>query len=271
MEGFSTNTEPDDKVAIALFGKEGSGKTRFCCTAPDPIGFIPLDRKTRRTVNSINKELGKQIYMPDDDFVRVSNPMKLATLKDSCGSSMPTKSPGGHLCCAKHYYRQHVNAVKQAAFTLYEHPSIRTIIIDTGTQLWEDMLFAEFGRSQRIMPRDRGAVNQEMIDLLNCLSGKNLIITHKAKEVWKNDHPTGKFEVAGFPHIGYHVNAMVEMAVDAKKKAEDQGRFNLNVHLCQSNPDIQGPNGTGLLQDDAISFPMLALAMFPDSEAEEWM
>lgn len=253
IPGFSINPPADDKLAVAVFGQQGSGKTRFACTAPDPIGFIPLDRKARKTVDKIGAELGKIIIMPDKDFIRTGNPVALASYS---------------VDQAKKYYRQHLDSIKKAAFALYDHPQVETIVIDTGSQLWEDILFAEFGRSQRIMPRDRGSVNQEMIDLLNALSGKNLVITHKAGAVWRNDQPTGNDEAKGFPHLGYHVNLLIEMGIDHKKKPVkdkdgeltgwEEGRFYLNVDMCQDNPNIQGPAGDKLLVDDMINWDNLA-------------
>lgn len=259
IPGFTTNVSAQDQLAIAVFGLAGSGKTRFCCTAPDPIGFIPLDRKTRRTVERVSRELGKTVVMPEQDFVRVENPMKLAVMD---------------VTEAKKWYRAHVNRIKEAAFRLYDHKQIRSIVIDSASQLWEDMLFAEFGRAQRIMPRDRGAVNQEMIDLLNCLGGKHLILTHKASEIWSGSgdsaRPTGKYEWKGFPHLGYHVNVIAELVCNEHKGPADEGRFTLNVVMCQDNPDIQGPGGKSLLQDASISFQMLALQIYPDSNLEDW-
>ncbi|HEX6825451.1 MAG TPA: AAA family ATPase [Nitrospiraceae bacterium] len=255
LEGFTSVIEADDKLAMAVYGLQGSGKTKLAITAPDPIGFVALDRKARKTVERISKELGKTVFMPKEDFIRVGNPMELATMKVEQ---------------AKIVYRRHVDSIKMACFKLYKHPQVRTIVLDTGSQLWEDMLFAHFGRNDRIMPRDRGAVNQEMIDLLNALSGKHLIITHKAKEVWRNDKPTGRFEIAGFPHIGYHVNSMIELKCDSKKEEGDDGRFTLDMILCQDNPAIQGPGGKNLLSDDMISFQNLAQLIYPDADPEEF-
>lgn len=251
IKGFSVNPKADDQLAIAVFGEQGSGKTRFAITAPDPIGFIPLDRKSRKTVDKIAKDLDKTVVMPDKDYIRVAEPMRLSVMKPDA---------------AKVYYRQHVDAVKHAAFTLAAHADIKTIVVDTGTQLWEDILFAHFGRTDRIMPRDRGPANQEMIDFLNALSHKNLIITHKAKEIWKSDKPTGKYELAGFPHIGYHVNTMIEFVCDQNKKIDESDRFYINVLLCQDNPDIQGPNGNKLITDEMISFDVLSMFIFPEAQ-----
>jgi len=262
LSGFTTNIQATDALAIGLYGQQGSGKTRFCCTAPDPIGFIALDRKARKTVMKTASELGKTVVMPTDDFIRVANPQALASMQ---------------IDAAMKHYRAHVDQIKLAAFKLYSHKDIRTIVIDTGSQLWEDMMFANYGRNQRVMPRDRGPVNQEMIDLLNALSGKNLIITHKADEIWTGDgdkaKPSGKFKHAGFRHIEYHINVMAEMVCDERKSRDDEGRFYMNVKMCQDNPDIQGPNGTKLLIDEEISFPMLAMKIYGDENGngDQWM
>ncbi len=273
IDGFVTNPKAEDALAIMLFGEQGSGKTRFLTTAPDPIGIVPLDRKTRKTVERIANEFGKTVVMPKEDFVRVDNPMRLALLKPTCGQSIESKLEDKvpKLCCAIHYYRWHVNRIKAAAFKLYAHPEIRTIGIDTGTQLWEDILFAHYGRSERIMPRDRGPANQEMIDFLNALSGKHLIMTHKAREVWRNDKPTGKYEWAGFAHLGYHSNVIAECVCDETKAEGEEDRFRMSVVMCQDNPSIQGPGGRNLLTDDQISFQTLAYAIYPDSDPEQWV
>jgi hypothetical protein len=271
--GFTSNIKADDALAIALFGEQGSGKTRFGITMPDPIGVIALDRKTRKTVERIAKELDKTVVMPTEDFIRVAKPMQLALLKPSCGANIESKldDKTPKMCCAIHYYRWHVNRIKSAALKLYEHRDIKSILMDTGTQLWEDILFAHFGRNERIMPRDRGPANQEMIDFLNCLSGKHLTITHKAKQVWKNDKPTDKYEWQGFPHLGYHTNVIAELVCDDGKGMDDEGRFYMNVHMCQDNPDIQGPGGKKILKDDSVNFPMLAYSVYPDVDVDEWM
>lgn len=276
ISGYLTNPAADDAIALAIYGDRGSGKTRFACTAPGPIGFIPLERKSRRTITKMVEELGGtdavQVVIPKQDFVRLANPMKAASLPVECkGRNVTvdiTKPQSTYDCCSRHYYRWHVDTVKHAIFELYGHPQIRTIVIDSGTQLWEDMLFAEFGRSQRIMPRDRGAVNQEMTDLLNAVSGKHLIITHHSSQVWKNDKPTDQTDVKGFAHIGYHVNGIVEFVLDEKKGSEDDGRFYINVPICQSNPDIQGRDGKRLLMDWEITFANLAEKMYPGTEGE---
>src|SRR5262252_1566 len=65
------------KIHMNAFGLDTSGKTRFPLTGPELIGYIPLDRKTRRTVEKASKETGKRFLIPKNDFIREVNPLKL--------------------------------------------------------------------------------------------------------------------------------------------------------------------------------------------------
>ena len=249
IDGFTTDIQPNDALAIAVFGMEGSGKSRFLATAPDPIGVIPLERKSRRTISQVAREFDRTVLMPEEDMVRVSNPMKVAMMDD------PELIK---------YYRAHVDKVKRAAYTLYAHPDVRTIGIDSATQLWEDMMFANYGRLTRVLQRDRGLINQEFTQFVNNLSGKNLILLHHSKEIYKNDKGTGKYAPAGYPRIGHLVNCTMELVNDPSKGEGDDERFVANIVMCQSNPAIQGPGGKALLTDDSIMFDALAYAIDPD-------
>ena len=250
ITGFTTDTQPEDTLSIAIYGRDTTGKTRFIATAPDPIGILPLERKSRPTIDRIKREFGKVVLMPEQDFIRVSNPMKMATMTDDA---------------LKAYYRAHVDRVKMAGYALAASPDIRSIGIDSGTQLFEDMMFAHYGRVQRIMQRDYGAVYQEYSQFINSLSCKNLIITHHAKEVYKGDKIVpGKYKLAGYKFTGHIVNAVLEFLVD-----ENTGEFQVNIERCHMNPEVQGPNGTAdqtMLIGDAINFDMVALKIDPDWE-----
>jgi hypothetical protein len=233
---------PSDKLAIGSFGEAGSGKTLLGTSMPPPIGVIPLDRKTRRTIARANEKLGKKIYFPKEDFIRHAKPMEVALMK-------PEQ--------AMEFYTKHLTAIKDAIFSFAERKDIASVMIDSGTQLWEDIEFAHFGRAQRIMPRDRGPANQEMRDILNALQEKNLLITHQAKEIWRNDKPTGRFEWAGWSKLDYYVNVIIEQTYANKE-------FGLTVKMCQDAPELIGEK---LLVDDLITFDNLAINIYPEWEA----
>lgn len=273
------DTNPD-KFSIASFGEQGSGKSRLGGTFPEPIGVIPLDRKTRYTIAKTASEMGKKVLIPEIDLIRVENPMRLAMMKDDCGDGKrPKLLDPAPTCCSIHYYRWHVNRVKEVAFRYCEMPDskCKSIILDTGSQFCEDVLFACYGRTQKIMPRDRGMYNQELIDFFNAIGNKHLLITHKAKDIWKGEgneaKPTGEFKAKAWKEIGYHVNIEIEhyrglKGKINKKKADEEIPFHIDVRQCQANPALVGE--TKLLEGEAITFQNLAMMVFPDSDAEDW-
>lgn len=241
-----------EKMAVCNFGEHGTGKSRLGVTMPGRIGVIPLDRKTRGTIIRDRQIINptKKILLPKEDFIRHAQPMQLAMMT-------PEKSI--------EYYRKHVNAIKNACWTLAECKDVQSIFIDSGSQLWEDILFANYGRNQKIMPRDRGSANQEMKDLLASLQDKHLMITHRAKEIWKNEKPSGVNDVAGFADMGYYVNVLAEHTRHPKS-----GEFHLSVRMCQANAALHGDAGKNLLTGDDITFQMLAMNVYPDSDPGDW-
>ena len=269
-----------EKFSVASFGVCGTGKSRFAGTFPSPIGAVLLDRKSRYSISKAADEFGKTILVPDVELIRVGNPMKVAMLPDYCNKflDLPFGAPEPS-CCAMHFYRWHVNRVKEAAFRFAEMPDsqCRSIVIDTGSQLAEDMLYANYGRTLKIMPRDRGAYNQEMRNFLNSISSKHFLLTHQAKEIWKgegdNAKPSGEFRRKGWTDLGYNVNVEIEHYRASKRDAVDgivEGEFLVDVTMSQTNPSLHGEAGARLLFGEAITFQNLALKVVEGSQAEDW-
>jgi hypothetical protein len=250
------------KLHIASFGEGGVGKTRFGVTAPG-LGVIPLNGKCRATVERARQELcpDKKIYFPKADLLRHANPMALAMMEPYCENKLVRVGVDAPKCCARHYYRWHVNRVKDAIWTMAEHPDIKTIMIDDGTQLYEDILYAHYGRANRISEDKTvyGPPNQEMIDLINSLQDVHLIIVHQAKDEYKGKTATGRDTVKGFREVGFYVNVLVEFSRDVVKKD-----FYLSVRLCQDNAGLHGDAGLKLLRNDDITFAELAMKIFGD-------
>jgi hypothetical protein len=260
IPGFQTKIEKKAEVVIGIYGPQGSGKTRFSATAPGPIGVVPLDRKSRFTIAKTMEEWGRHdVYMPEKDFIRHEEPLKIASM-----------SPDN----AKRYYGDHVHKVMEAAYRLAASPDIATIVIDTFSQFWENVLFKHYGRTNQIQPFLKGPANQDAIDLVTALSSKNVILIHKATELWagsgENAKPTGRFKPAGFPHIGYHCTVMLEMR---KNNLYDSSngtgggkpwKWSLSVTDCQARPVLEGPQGVDALTDDAITFDSLMALLYPE-------
>lgn len=257
--GFTTEFTAEDRLAMVVFGRGGSGKTRFCCTAKGTIGFIPLNRKARNTAVKCRDEFSKTIVMPEKDFIRVENPMKIAMMQKDAAIS---------------HYRRFVDSVKEVTYKLYETAGIDTIVVDDGTTFFESIKFAIWGRPQDIDNREKGPLNQEMKQFIDNLSGKNFLFPHQSKDLWSSTKPigpTGEIWPEGYPHIDYATNVLVELGhnkdVDLSKKGAS-GRYYLKIAQCQDNPELQGK--TKHLLDDAINFQQLACLIYPDSDPESW-
>lgn len=264
-----------DKLAVGSYGLPGAGKTAFLCTMPGKVAIIPIDSKTRAIVEKRAEELklpAGKIVMPKKDFIRHANPMLIAMLKPRC-DALPGESKnldeklGYPKCCAIHYYRWHIDNIRYACFSAAEDGSIDSIGIDGGHQLSEDAMFACFGRSLRIMPRDRGEYNQLMRDLLYACRMKHFCITHHAQEIWagadeNSRKPTGRYDWKGWGELGYVCNVIVEHTHDDKRN-----EFHLSIRQCNDNPALLGADGENLLNSteawDDITFQDLAMKVFP--------
>lgn len=247
IEGCSTILSPDDKPAIGVFGVEGTGKSRFGATAPDPIGLIPLDKKSKRTFEAISKELGKRIVAPTQPLMSDAKARELSMLDES------TKEGADRL---KAEYTKVVNSVFELGEKFAKHPDIVTIAVDTNTQFYDWIFFSYFGRKSKIKPVSRAPANQCMIDFINMLRSKNLVLIHRSKEIWKDtglkdnegmpiQAPSGKFEQDGFKNIGGFLTVNCEMT--RKLKVSTDGRevsdilaekFKLRLVTCQTDEGV---------------------------------
>jgi hypothetical protein len=266
FEEISAPTRPI--MTLGTHGAPRTGKTHFAGTAPDPIGWLPTDRNSRWTAAKIAKQLGKKILIPDKDLIRVTGTDALRL------SQLPPEE-------AIKFYRKRMNDLKTMYFRLLENKQVRTVVIDTFGQVWEDVMFANYGRNMRILPRDRGAANQEMRDFIGACD-KNLILLHQSKQVWKDDKATDDYEIAGWPHIKFGTNACVEHGKVTKKSAIknilalEAGEevptvlFKLNIYDSQANPMLAADAEDSTLYGDACTFQQVAMKIFPSSELEDW-
>lgn len=233
-----------DRLAIGSFGDAGTGKTTFGITMPDPIGVVALDRKTRPRLAVLNRRWKKKLLFPKDDFVRLRRPLEIAYMK-------PDE--------AMKYYGEHVKRLQDAIYTLAERADVRSVLIDSGTQLYEDLMMKHFGRTFRVMPRDRGPLNADLRDIFNSLQSKNVLVTHQSKEVWRNDKPTGRFEWSGWTQLDYHCNVILEHQYHPAE-GDHAARFGVTVRLCQEQPHLIGEE---ILADNHIRFDMLESFVYP--------
>ena len=268
---LDTQPKRERKLVIVPFGPFGSGKTRFAVTAPGPLGVIPLNSKCRATVENVrDREFpGKKIYFPEQQLIRHGNAMALALMKPKC---VETQQAFNNIvvgveapkCCQQHYYRWHVNRVKDAAWTMAADPRINTIIFDDTTILYDDIMFAHFGRNNQVSDKRTAyaAPNREMVEIILGTSvNKNVILLAKSKAVYVNDKKTDKHQIAGYADVGFDSNVILYMHRD--EKTND---FYADVQLCQERASLNGDAGKELMKNDDINFAYLAAKVFGDDD-----
>ena len=104
-----------------------------------------------------------------------------------------------------------------------------TLVVDTGTEMYEECRLAHFGKVEQIRGRYYGPVNTDMKVLFRDLQVSSLsaCIIHKLKKEWVNDasgegRPTGNLVPAGWAEMedGYAAQGNVELWRDDSVMAE---------------------------------------------------
>lgn len=243
-----------DKLFIGVFGRAGTGKTRLMATAPG-LGVIPLQRKTRPTIEQVQRELypDRKIYWPKnaDEFYKYKNPMAMSLMD---------------LAESKAFYRELVDKVKYACWSLLDMPEVQTIGIDSGYTLYQMIVAAHYGRSSRFSAEKTAwePPNTEMRTLLESLQRKHIVFTTESKEAYNNKVALGFDEPSGYKQLGYETNALVETHYSVAEG------FWLDVRMSQDRAALMGEEGQRLLMGDLVEFKYLCAQLRPDTTPEDW-
>lgn len=230
-------------VMVCSSGHEKRGKTHWALTAPGPIAVVSSDTGTLEVCNKF-KRAGKKIYY-----------FEYAPLKRAATAETNLKI---------------WDTVEKAVRTAVEDTGIRTLVVDTGTETWELLRLARFGKLTQVMPHHYGPVNAEFRELLKAVQkrpGLNSVWIHKVKKEYKTnregkDSWTGKYERSGFTDFGYVCDVIVENYLDSESK-----EFGIRiVDSRYETAEVIGLELTG----DMGSFQSLAQLLFPDTEEEYW-
>lgn len=231
----STQKNPA-RIILSISGLEKCGKTHMALTAPGPIALFSTD---------IGEEgvIGK--FISEKDIMVMS--------VDRVDANAAEQAP-------KEFER-----FKTAYLALLRGDEVRTIVLDTATEIWEILRMARFGRITQVMPYQYGPVNAEYRALIReaYSHNKNLILLHKMKAVYVNDKRTEEYERSGFSDTGFLVQINAQVYRYSK---EDGGDFALFVKDCRQNPDLNEEELVGPM----CSFPILAQMVLPEVDPSNW-
>lgn len=222
------------RVIVAINGHRGKGKTHIGLTSPGPLAVFNLDIGLSGVVQKFAS--AKTIHVMD---LRVP-----ATQEDA---------------------NREWNRFYAAWTAALKSKDIRSIAVDTETELWELFRMARFGQLAQIMPYQYAPVNAEYARFLREIlsTEKNLVLLRHLKPVYINDKRTKDYEAAGFGGVEKIVEVVGEVWRD---ELEDGGAFNLSISKCRLNPGLDGETLSG----DMASFPWLATMCVEGTGIEDW-
>jgi len=245
-KGFTiAKKEAKRRLLVSVEAQEKCGKNHFAFTAPGDIYFHSFDFGDEGVIQKFqrDKKIWKAEYKLD---IQAGTAVQLAAET------------------ARPVWAQFLQNYRDGLL------KGRTTIVDTGTEAYEVLRMAEFGKLTQVMPHHYGPVNQAMKDLWRTAadSSSNMIMLHRMKEEWENkvnsagkevSNKTGRWEMAGYK--GTYFEAQV-----CCRAYKEDGQFKLLIFDCRFNPDLEGM----VLEGDMLNFPMLGQLVFPDSDAKEW-
>ncbi len=264
LPGFDRDFSGREAPAICVFGAEGTGKTRFCATAGTYAaehgqvpGWVVTDRKTRKTVREVCAELGIDLpYINSEDFISQRQAMDIAKLdreKDADNEKI------------RKIYSEVYGRLVDSVIALASRPEVEPIVFETGTQVWDWISYAHFGRKQGAgKSRVWGPPKQDWTDLMDALSHKTVLITLWERDAYRGDERAGFTKPDGPPHIGYTVTSAVRLNKrDKPAKGQETyvDRFSLDVFQSQDNVGLEGDVGT--LVGDGITYENLMNLLRP--------
>lgn len=178
---FLIPSSPKRQACVLIFGDAGAGKTSFAVRyAPDPVAIINFDRRATIAIDEARK-LGKVVYELSIDLP-------------------PAKkmSPSETKLAAREIIEKVVKNFI-AACDLSKEGKVRSILLDTATEYSEIVKLAFDGVQEQTKEgaygKDKDYVNRQWWRLFNIArsSSAHLIVTSRAKEVWIENVPTGRF------------------------------------------------------------------------------
>lgn len=210
---FTAPPDPRDQAIALIFGRPGSSKTSFALRGgPDPLVFFDIDQRGRHALAYAQHTMKKKVYYTNIDY-----PMKITKMDDVMAKAAGQKS-------WDKFARNYEIAIKEA-----EKGNVRTIVIDTATELGEILKIAVQGRIDRKAGdygKSKGIINTEMAKMLKLVRNTpaNLILLARAKEVWEGSEPTGKWKHEGLDCLEYDSDWAAHIRLKKLKSIKDRGK-----------------------------------------------
>jgi hypothetical protein len=231
--GFEVpSTEIPRRLIASIHGHRGKGKSHLGLTAPGPLVVFNLDIGLTGVVQKFLKQ--KEVMVMD------------------------LKMPPTQEEAEKEWSRFYA-----AWSAVLKDRHVKSIVVDTETELWELFRMAKFGQLTQILPYQYAPVNAEYARFLREILAveKNLILLRHLVPLYINDKRTKDWEPKGFNGVEKIVEVVGEIG------REEQGDWWLYVTKCRLKPEMDGR----LLEGMFASFPWLATMCIEGTTPEDWV
>jgi len=258
--GFTpAQTKVRRRLIVSIEGDEKTGKNNFAFTAPDPIAVFSFDDGLEGVIEKFAN--GTAVVGG------VAIPNKTILVKDVRVAPTLTggsKSVNVSIADPAFDYKGTWETFVRDYHTLLA-AKVRTIIWDTGTEVYELLRLFRFGKLSEVPANMWGPVKAEYRQLIRDAydSHTNLIILHRMKPVYLNDKRTGAMEISGFSDVGYAVQVNLKTFREDSAEGSD---FSVKVLSCRQNGQLNGVLYEGMM----CTFPWLAVDVLEDSDLSEW-
>lgn len=215
--GFTAVRRSPKRLIASIQGHIKCGKTRLALTGRKPMGYISIeiggDEGVVDQFIKAGQDTNDQIQIVQ---IRMADPVypDAATFKDD-------KAYNDAVSAAVQAVAEEAMEKFYAAYYT-SLANFETTIVDTGSDLWELIRLANFGRLEKVPQLAYTQLNKAMDKILDdayAYKG-SVLFTHHVKEKWQtfiNDKgkeqgkPSGIFDMAGYSGIKKKVQAVIEL------------------------------------------------------------
>jgi len=254
------------RVTVCTTAGEKLGKTFWALTAPGKIAVISTDTGTRAVVEECVRRTGKEIVL----------------LQLTAATSLLEAKRGDQ--GAGEWQR-----AKDAIYSVVEDKSVRTLVGDTFTEIWELCRLSAFGKLTQVKPHHYAIPNGEFRNLLKyayeARPDLNSVYIHKHKKEYKGNvkddtsNWTGKYERSGMADVPFLVDVVIEQYKRVERDDDNLSHlyFGMRVNDSRLKPEyvvgceFESEAGGGPDAVDQCNFTTLATSVWPETTPDYWI
>lgn len=258
------STKP--RIIYNVQGVTKTGKSTFPFWGPGPIAVFDFDRRLETVVQ---RAISGKLTGTPKEIVWIPFKMPSISVTNREKSTMLEMQAKDHL-------DKFIRNFKMALESSMKKGGIRTISIDTGTELLDLRKCSEFGRVASIPTRDLGGVNQDMSNWMRLGEdyNANVVWVHHVKDEWvkitgengrESQAPSGNKVIDGWNKSDQACQVTLETAVRGDKfQLKVLGGSGLN---SKTNGKVYTANDWG----EYGPFAWISAQQLTKTEPEDWL